>query len=192
MVPFTRFFITTELIRQKEECALEGYDYILIVLVALAFYWDVRLKKIPNWLTAGGTALGFIYHLFMSGWHGLLFSIEGLLAAGGILLMLYFFRAIGAGDVKFFAAVGAVVGTQFVLYCMMYSIVYAGIIAIFVLLFTRTFLKNMVYAVHRIILTLISKDLRVLEEYKQKESTRFAFMYAVLPGVLTTGYYLIF
>lgn len=169
-----------------------GYEYILAALFIPAVYWDVRYKKIPNWLSVGGAVVGLGYHIVVGSWSGLAFSLAGLCVAGLLFLILYLFRAVGAGDVKLFAAIGAVAGTQFVLYCAMYSIFYAGVIAVLILLFTRTFLKKMWQAVWRVFSAFIAKDPGILEEYKQKESTRFAFMYAVVPGVLTTGYYFAF
>ncbi|QGS68917.1 hypothetical protein CV093_12310 [Oceanobacillus sp. 143] len=83
--------------------------------------------------------IGILYHLIANGADGLLFSFLGLLIAGGIFLILYAFKALGAGDVKLFAAIGSMIGIQLVLYIMMYSIVFAGLIAIIILLFTRTF-----------------------------------------------------
>lgn len=171
---------------------MEGYYYLLIVLLAAASYWDFRYKKLPNWLTVGGTVFGLIYHLVFEGLPGLSNSVIASFVAGGVLLILYLFRAVGAGDVKLFAGIGSIAGIHFVLYCMMYSVFYAGILAVVILLFTRTFMKKMIYAFHRLLLTWETKDPGVLDEYKKKDSTRFAFMYAVLPAALTAGYYLNF
>ncbi|HET7628052.1 MAG TPA: A24 family peptidase [Bacillales bacterium] len=171
---------------------MEAYNYVLILLLLIALWWDIRFKRIPNWLTVSGTAAGFLYHFIFDGLDGVVFSSIGMVAAGGTFLFLYIFRAIGAGDVKLFAAIGAIAGVQFVFYLMMYSILYAGIIALVILLFTRTFLKKMALAVIHLLSTWNSRDISVLETYQKQESTRFAFMYAVIPAVATTYYYFYF
>lgn len=168
---------------------LHLYDYILFVFLILALITDVKFQKLPNWLTAGGMATGIIYHLIVDGLEGLLFSFFGLLVAGAIFLLLYVFKAIGAGDVKLFAAIGSIVGIQMVLYMMMYSIVFAGIIGIIILLFSNTFLRKITNAFFSIISSIINKDLSNLEDYKTTKSTRFPFMYAVIPAVAVTYYY---
>ncbi|MBC5637339.1 prepilin peptidase [Ornithinibacillus sp. BX22] len=168
---------------------LQLNDYILFLYLIIAFVIDVRFHKIPNWLSAGAMLIGILYHLVMGGIDGLIFSFLGLLVAGGIFLLLYVFKALGAGDVKLFAGIGAIVGVQMVLYMMMYSIIVAGIIAIIILLFTKTFLQKMTSALFAFVGSIISKDLRSLEEFKTTKSTRFPFMYAVIPAVIMTYYY---
>ncbi len=107
---------------------LQLNDYCLFAYLLIALYWDVRHSKLPNWLTAGGVAFGFVYHLIANGLDGLIFSVIGCLVAGLIFMILYVFKALGAGDVKLFAAIGAIVGTELVLQLMMYSIIFAGLI----------------------------------------------------------------
>lgn len=169
---------------------LQIEDYILIVLLITAFIYDVKFHKIPNWLSAGGMLVGIVFHLISGGIDGLIFSFLGVLIAGGIFLILYVFKAIGAGDVKLFAAIGSIVGVQMVLYMMMYSIIVAGVIGIVILLFTRTFLQKMTSALFHFIGSILSRDLSRLEEYKTTKSTRFPFMYAVIPAVMLTYYYM--
>lgn len=168
---------------------LEFQDYLLFLFLIVAFVMDVRHYKLPNWLTAGGMLVGILYHLISNGIDGLLFSFLGLFVAGGIFLVLYIFKAIGAGDVKLFAAIGSLVGIQMVLYMMMYSIIFGGLIGIIILLFTKTFLVKMTVAFIHFIDSITSKDLSKLEDFKVNKATKFPFMYAVLPAVAITYYY---
>ena len=168
---------------------LQIQDYILFIFLVIAFIIDVRHHKLPNWLTAGGMVVGILFHLISNGIDGLIFSFLGLLVAGGIFLLLYVFKAIGAGDVKLFAAIGSLVGIQLVLYMMMYSIIFGGLIGIIILLFTKTFFSKIIDAFFHIISSITSKDLNVLEDYKVNKATKFPFMYAVIPAVALTYYY---
>lgn len=171
---------------------MEGYDFMLMLLLIAAFYWDTRWNMIPNWLTVSGSAFGVIYHLTFGGWEGFAYSVSGMIVSGVLFLLLYLFRAVGAGDVKLFAAIGAITGMQFTLYVMMYSIVYAGIIGVLILLFTRTFAQQLFQAGSQLFLFWLSRDFKGLDNFQKRRSTRFAFMYAVAPGVVTTYYYFTF
>lgn len=168
---------------------LQISDYCLFGYLLIALYLDVRHSRLPNWFTLSGMVFGLMFHMIISGVSGLVFSMLGLLAAGLIFLILYLFRAMGAGDVKLFAAIGAIVGVELVLYLMMYSIIFGGIIGIFILLFTRTFLRKMTAALFALIGSYLSRDFTELENFKAEKGTRFPFMYAVIPAVITTYYY---
>jgi len=83
---------------------------LLEVLVILAAIWDIRTRRIPNWLTASGVILGVGLNTFLFETYGLWFSLKGLGLALGVYMVLYLLHAMGAGDVKLMAAVGAAAG----------------------------------------------------------------------------------
>ncbi|OPA77005.1 hypothetical protein BVG16_17435 [Paenibacillus selenitireducens] len=139
-----------------------------VVFLSIAFYSDITRMKIPNWLTIPITVLGVGLHTLMEGWEGFLYAISGVGAGFGVLFILYVCKAVGAGDVKLFAAVGAVAGVQFTLQSLMYSVLYAGVIAAIVLLVRR----KSIFPLH------------------QGRMLRFPFMYAVLPGICTAFLYM--
>ena len=89
---------------------------ILIAAALAAAITDVRSRRIPNWLTGGLMAYGVFFHSIRAGWSGCLLSLGGLALGAGLLLlpMLVPFakRGMGAGDIKFLAAVGSIVGVQ--------------------------------------------------------------------------------
>jgi prepilin peptidase CpaA len=79
-------------------------------LVLTAAVTDFRRRRIPNWLTLGGVSSGLLLHIVTGGWAGLSFGIEGMLLGFGVYFVFYCLHAMGAGDVKLMAAIGAVVG----------------------------------------------------------------------------------
>jgi len=93
-----------------------GVQVVLLALVLAAAVFDMRYRRIPNWLTAGGAGLGLSLNAFLSRspspphWVLLKASLIGFGVAFGIYFVLYALRAMGGGDVKLMAAVGAVVG----------------------------------------------------------------------------------
>ena len=82
----------------------------LLALMFVAAVVDLRRRVIPNWLTVllmlSGLAHGFLAH----GFHGLLESALGLLAGAAIPFVLFAIGAMGGGDVKLMAGVGAWLG----------------------------------------------------------------------------------
>jgi prepilin peptidase CpaA len=90
-----------------------GIAALLLALVIGAAAYDVPFRRIPNWLTALGVLLGLGMNTFLyQGWPGLRVSLTGLAVGFGAYLILYSVRAMGAGDVKLMAAIGAMVGWQ--------------------------------------------------------------------------------
>jgi prepilin peptidase CpaA len=90
-----------------------GVEAVLLALVLGAAVYDVRYRRIPNWLSVSGVLIGLALNTFLyQGWPGLRLSLLGLAVAFGVYFLLYALRAMGAGDVKLMAAVGALVGWQ--------------------------------------------------------------------------------
>lgn len=86
---------------------------VLIVLLLVAAAYDIRYRRIPNWLTLSAVVLGFAINFAIGPPEGgVLFALEGFVVAFAIYMFLYLLRAMGAGDVKLMAAVGALVGWE--------------------------------------------------------------------------------
>jgi prepilin peptidase CpaA len=86
---------------------------VLLVVLLTAAVFDVLYRRIPNWLTVSGVVLGLSMNtLIGTPEAGLVFSLVGLVVAFGVYAGLYALRAMGAGDVKLMAAVGALVGWE--------------------------------------------------------------------------------
>lgn len=104
---------------------------VLAAVLVTAVCTDVRLRRIPNWLTVSAAAVGLILSVFAG---GLGSSLKGLLigfAAGYILWMLGTFRA---GDAKLFAALGALMGLEWLIRCAAWSFVGGAVLGIGLLL----------------------------------------------------------
>jgi prepilin peptidase CpaA len=82
-----------------------------LLLIALAGGWtDLRARRIPNWLNLSGLILGFGLNIYATQGQGLKLALTGLGLSLLIYVPLYLIRAMGAGDVKFMAAIGALAG----------------------------------------------------------------------------------
>src|SRR5262252_7431233 len=103
---------------------------LAIVLVAAAF--DVRYRRIPNWVSASGILLGFGLNGITHRAAGLAFTFEGLALAFGVYLVMYLLHAVGAGDVKLMSAVGALVGWRDWLDIFLITAIFGGVVAVVV------------------------------------------------------------
>jgi prepilin peptidase CpaA len=83
---------------------------LLVLVVVLAAFFDLRSRRIPNWVSLPGVALGLFLNSFLYGTDGLWYSFKGLALAFAVYFVFYLLRGMGAGDVKLMAAVGAAAG----------------------------------------------------------------------------------
>ena len=108
-----------------------GVEVVLLSLVLGAAVYDVRYRRIPNWLSLAGVLVGLALNAFLDQGRAGMFvsSLKGLAVAFGSYFVLYALRAMGAGDVKLMAAVGAIVGWQNWLVIFIITAILGGIMA---------------------------------------------------------------
>jgi prepilin peptidase CpaA len=112
------------------------------VLLVLCAYWDVRYRRIPNWATLPGVALGLGLNGMLLGWQGMKVSGLGLLVGFGSLVVLFVLGWMGGGDVKLMAAVGALKGYPFIVSALFYSLIVGDVIGIAMLIWNRKKLRT--------------------------------------------------
>ena len=109
-------------------------DTILVAGLLYAVFTDLRVRKISNRLTYPVMLFGLLANWAIGGWDGLQHASLGWLAGLGIMLIPFLLGAMGAGDVKLMAAIGAVKGPEFVLIATLYACVAGGLLAIYYLI----------------------------------------------------------
>lgn len=115
-----------------------SFPVILLGAVLLtAAVIDVRSQRIPNWLTLPSVLIFPAYYAIVSGLDGFLFSLGGLGAGFGLMILPYIARVMGAGDVKLMAVCGAALGASGALWSFIFTSVYGGLYALLVLLGNR-------------------------------------------------------
>ncbi|HEX5709161.1 MAG TPA: A24 family peptidase [Pyrinomonadaceae bacterium] len=124
---------------------------LLVPLAALITYYDVRYRRIPNAFVLAALVGGLTINALAGGWQGLLSSVGGCLAAFALMLVLHVFGAMGAGDVKLFAAVGSVVGLKLVLPTFVVVVLVGGLLAVWTILRAGTVGMTM----HRVVQILV-------------------------------------
>jgi prepilin peptidase CpaA len=81
-----------------------------VIAALLGAWFDVISARIPNRLTYSAIIAALVVRLGLFGWRGLLEGLLGLVLCGGAFFLLFVVHAMGGGDVKLMAAVGAWVG----------------------------------------------------------------------------------
>ena len=111
----------------------------LICIVVAAGIYDLRFRKIPNWLNLSGMILGLGMNTLFFGLHGLAAAALGLICAAMVYLPLYLIRGMGAGDVKLMAAVGAIAGPQNWLGIFIATALFGGLVSLLLVVLRRRF-----------------------------------------------------
>jgi len=150
----------------------------------IAVIWDLRYRKIPNWLNftaiGAGIAINLIFNLR-----------EWYLPFVGMLLGFLFFFAplalggIGAGDVKLFMALGSICGPSRICWIMLYSALAGGLLALATLI-RRCGVKGAGLKLYFWLLSLTNKNNRRVI-FNDKSGSRIDIPYgvAIFAGLVT-------
>jgi prepilin peptidase CpaA len=103
------------------------------VAASLAAIVDVRSRRIPNWLTLGLLLSGIAVNIWQAGVYGGALALAGAMLGLVLLLPLYAVRAIGAGDVKLLAGLGALLGPHMLVSVAVYGALAGGLMSAIVL-----------------------------------------------------------
>lgn len=106
----------------------------LTVLVIAIAVFDLRERRIPNFIVLPALLVGLFVHVFDSGWAGLAFSLIGAGTGFVILLIPYLVKGMKAGDVKFLMAIGSFVGATSVIRVLLVTLLCYPILAAIVVI----------------------------------------------------------
>jgi prepilin peptidase CpaA len=169
----------------------------LAAWLAGAVWFDLRERRIPNsWVAAGlvcGVALQALAPagagLFDRGWGGLglLQALLGAAAGLALFMPLYVLRALGAGDVKLLAMVGAWLGPQLLLGATLLTLLFGGALSLVVMLASRS--SREVLGNVRVMLTttLLSAQVGRFATLDAPSASRVRLPYAVAIALGTLG-----
>jgi len=116
---------------------------LLIVLVIIAAAFDIKYRRIPNWLVLIGLVAGLGFGTLSSHGAGISGWSLGFAVGFGLFLPLYLMRAMGAGDVKLIAMVGGFLGAAGVFEVILLTLLAGGGLAAAYALLRGSFRKLM-------------------------------------------------
>ena len=100
----------------------------VVALVGAGF--DIKSRRIPNFITGPAILFGLLLHVSLDGGRGLLTSLAAGLICGAIFLIFYLAGGMGAGDVKLIAAVGCLAGLPDTPYLLVLTSLAGGVMGI--------------------------------------------------------------
>jgi prepilin peptidase CpaA len=119
------------------------FEFFLVPLAVLIIYHDVRYRRIPNPFVLATLISGLTLNFTLGGVHGALSSIGGCVLAFIFMLLLHVFGAMGAGDVKLFAAIGSVIGVHLVVPTFVVVVLTGGLLGLVSMVRSRAFATTM-------------------------------------------------
>ena len=110
----------------------------MVCLLSLALCHDIASRRIPNWLVGAGLLAGLWVSFLTHSGIGPGSSLLGAVVGFAVLLPLYLLRAMGAGDVKLMAAVGAFLGPIPALGAALLTFAAGGVLSLTVALWSKS------------------------------------------------------
>ena len=98
-------------------------------MTVLSVSFDLTVRRIPNWIIAFGLAGGLLLNA-SQGFVQFSHSLLGFIAGIAVFIVPFAVGWMGAGDVKYFGVVGALLGVEWLPRVLFYSILTAGFIAV--------------------------------------------------------------
>jgi prepilin peptidase CpaA len=106
------------------------YPAIATACAVAGSVFDVKSRRVPNFITGPAFLIGLILHLAHGGWRELLSSLAAGLICGFVFLVFYLAGGMGAGDVKLITAVGCIAGLSHVTYILSLTAISGGAMAL--------------------------------------------------------------
>lgn len=157
----------------------------IFILLALALLCDIKTYKIKNLITLPITVLGFVTNITVFGFEGLKSSILGWCIPVALLFFLFMQKMLGAGDIKLFGAIGAIMGCEFAVYSILYSFVFGGFIGMGFLFARRNAADRFKYFFNYVKSCMLTYSFLQYGDFKSgQKMDGFCFSYAVVPGTM--------
>jgi prepilin peptidase CpaA len=108
---------------------LSPLDFSILLVTVVSVSFDLTVRRIPNWIIAFGLAGGLLLNA-SQGFAQFSHSLLGFIGGIAVFIVPFALGWMGAGDVKYFGVVGALLGVEWLPRVLFYSIVVAGVIAV--------------------------------------------------------------
>lgn len=154
----------------------------LILIVGVAVLDDLNRGKISNGIILTGLLWGVMYQIFQRGIIGSLLFLGGVLLPLVLMSGLYYFRMIGAGDIKLLSVIGGFLGPAGIFFCMLQSLFWGGLVSLGYMIFHRNFYDRFLFLMEYV--STYSQKKKWSSYMEQVgEDARFSFSIPVFLGV---------
>lgn len=159
---------------------------VLIGLLLVAAFYDIKSRRIPNCLVGAGLATGLLLQSLHPDGFGLAGAGGGALIGLAAFLPLYLLRAMAAGDVKLMAMAGAFLGPTGALGAVLGTFLAGGVLALgfaWKAGVMRRMLHNIQFLFFSSVAKLYSGSLPHLDDMPET-AARLPYAVAILAGTL--------
>jgi prepilin peptidase CpaA len=122
---------------------------VLALMLAVAVYMELKERRIPNWLTLPGMAIGLLIG-YLNGSAAFGSSLGGLIIGFGFLFIFYVFGGVGGGDVKLMGASGALMGSALIKPALLYTSFIGAFLALLMVIWRKDFWQRLAWGCKRI------------------------------------------
>lgn len=157
---------------------------VLFLVITLAVYSDIRSFKIKNPITYSAVMLGIAINTYSYGIEGFKDAIIGVFIPIIGLFIFFALRMLGAGDIKLYCAVGAIMGWEFVIACLAYSFLFGGFISVIIILFRKNAIQRFKHLYNYIKTTFMMMKIDKYQDLTNDKNGLFRFAYAILGGTV--------
>lgn len=123
--------------------------------------------------------------MYYQKFNGVLHSLAATVLPVLLLIILYILRMLGAGDIKLFSAIGAIMGVKFILYTIIYSFLSGGVIALALISLRKNGKQRLTYLYTYIKNCILTRSFQQYTAFDDKsDGSKFHFSYAIVCGTL--------
>jgi prepilin peptidase CpaA len=158
---------------------------ILIFAAAI----DLRLQKIPNYITFPSMVISIVYNTIYYGQTGFFLSTGGLLCGIALLIVPYLMGGMGAGDAKLMGAVGSAIGLKGVFVAFLFTAIIGGIYSLILIMIRRDHFQGFFSKIGTVVLNFLLFRKYIPEPAKIESKNKPHLCYG-LAIALGTGLYI--
>lgn len=157
----------------------------LILLLGFSLWFDIRTGKIRNIVIFPAFVIGILTNVLFFGVDGLFSSWMGLIIPVIILFVFYWLKMLGAGDIKLFAAIGAIMGYNFLFTSLIMSLFAGALIAAAVLIKRGNAKERFKFLIDYLRECFYSRSLKPYKSnLSENDGSSFRFSYAIASGTV--------
>jgi prepilin peptidase CpaA len=106
------------------------YPAIATACALVGSVYDVKSRRVPNFVTFPAFLLGAGMHLVLGGWKQMLLALAAGTICGLVFVVFYVAGGMGAGDVKLIMAVGCIAGLTHIATILILTAIAGGVMAL--------------------------------------------------------------
>lgn len=157
--------------------------WLILFISGTAVLMDFLMEKVVNSFICAGLLAGLILQSHM--WHikGIWVYVTGVLMPFFLLLPLFYFHMLGAGDIKLFCVLGGILGLESIFKIMICSFVLGAVLSLAFLISCGNLKERCVYFFHYMYQYLITKEERPYRK-RGKQAENIHFTVPIFLGVM--------